>query len=268
VLTSKHRFKLYAYAISLAPFALLFLVHGERKYLIAPALMTVARFVKARNISSILIAFAAAAVGWVLFVYLGHLRIYEYSIFEMFSQDALNSFMNQFRDEIGGETVTLFGTASAAYVGFVKPSPYFGDYLLAWLYAVPQFFFEIGIFQSTADRFAVAYAPEAAADGMGWGFSFWGEAYGVMGVMGIYVLALVIATIFQTIRAKAFARNLSGPFGVWLLAGLYEGLWLTRSDFAHFMKGYLVYDFIIIFLIYSISRFVVSSAKRRGITRR
>jgi hypothetical protein len=265
VLTSSHRFKLYSYVVSLVPFALLFFVHGERKYLIAPGLLVVARFIKARSFLSILAALLAGAIGWMLFVYLGYLRSREYSIFEMFREDVINGFFNDFRDEIGGETVTLFGTASAAYAGFVKPLPYLGDYLLAWIYAVPQLLVGKAPFVPTADRFATIYAVDRVYDGMGWGYAFWGEAYGVIGAIGIYVMAMVIALLFQIIRVEALKRNLTGPLGVWLFAGLYEGLWLTRSDFAHFFKGYIAYDLTIILLVYGTSKFILtrSRAQRR-----
>jgi hypothetical protein len=262
LLTSSHRFKLYPYIIALAPFALLFFVHGERKYLIAPVLLIVARFVKARSFISIVMAFLAAAVGWIIFVYLGYLRLHEYSVFEMFREDVINGFLNDFREEIPGETAALFGTASAAYAGFIQPRPYFGDYLLAWMYSIPQLL--RSPFETSAEQFASVYGGDRVYDGMGWGYAFWGEAYGVGGPIGIYVMAIVIALLFRFIRLKALDANLTGPFSVWLLAGLYEGLWLTRSDFAHFFKGYIVYDFAMIFVIYSISKFVATHVKAEG----
>lgn len=264
VLTSSHRYRMYSYTIALAPFALLFFVHGERKYLVAPALMTVARFVRVRSVFSILFTFAAAGLGWIVFVYLGHLRLHEYALSEAFREDVINSFVNEFRDEIGGETVTLFGTASAAYAGFVKPLPYLGDYLLAWIYSVPQFLVGNGLFNSTGDRFAYTFSLERAYDGMGWGFSFWGEAYGVMGPAGIYIAAIGITFLFRMIRMKALEDGVKGPFGVWLLAGLYEGLWLTRSDFAHFSKAFLVNDFAVIFTMYAVSKYIFARSKAEG----
>jgi O-antigen polysaccharide polymerase Wzy len=264
LLTSKYRDKLFAYIICLAPFALLYFVHSERKYVLAPLLVIAARQIKIRNISSMAAASIGAAFVWLIFSYFGYLRIRNYGVADAFNVEALNGFLFTIGYEIGAETPTIYATASAAYLEFIKPLPFLGDYLLSWQLALPQFIFGNGLFVSTGDRFAINVNPDTAALGMGYGFSFWGEAYLVGGTSGVVLVAFGMAYLARVLFERGMASGVSGPRGAILIASIYYAHWMNRNDFAHFLKEFLIYYVVVILFMYKFSQGVYSlwSGKR------
>jgi len=238
------------FAIMAIPHALLYLSLGERKYIIIPALTIATYYVRLVSFKSIFLLTILFSIAWFVFVYLGFLRFNDFSIADAFNPNVQSWFFQEFSFYIAGETPSLYGTASAAYEHFIEPLPYFGDYLDSWKMALPQFLFGKEIFNPLTNRFTVAHNPLSAALGMGWGFSFWGEAYLVAGTIGIFVVALMMALVFRAIYRFGALQNFYGPRGAAYLTSLYFALWYQRNAFAHFLKEYAIYQLACVALCY------------------
>ena len=96
----------------------------------------------------------------------------------------------------------------AAYLGFVQALPNFDDYLSAWQLAVPQFLMKLD-YMAANDRFSQTFDPTRSFYyKMGWGFSFFGEAYMAMGLVGPVVIAMGFCAIAVAVHGAA-RRNQS-----------------------------------------------------------
>src|SRR5262249_28471652 len=155
---------------SVLAFLVMFIAYGERKYIISPALVCVAAYHYRVRKLPILVTVVTGTAFYLIFEYVGYLR----GVTDGGLHDGAASVLDFFQylpSHIGeGELANLYGTASAAYHGFIQALPDFGDYLSAWRLAIPQFLVTLD-YVPTDYRFAQAYAPQRALDEkMGWGF--------------------------------------------------------------------------------------------------
>ncbi|MEY9985999.1 hypothetical protein ABH995_005336 [Bradyrhizobium yuanmingense] len=232
---------------------------GQRKYFLQIFLLTVAATWRPRRGLWIIAALASSAILFVVFAYLGHLRIHSLPIGKILDVDEWDRFFTMFDQYLGNETVALYATAASATSRLVAPLPYLGDYLLSWQMSLPQTFFQTG-FSSLNDRFGKAYDPAAASAGAGWGFSFIGEAYLSGGHALICVVIILELLLFRYIYIRGNGAHHRGAWGVFSLCSLYFSLWVQRNAFAFFFKEFLVYQALIIGALFFIARHLSSES--------
>ena len=226
-----------------AVFAILLLTValGQRKFFLQLLLLTVAAWWRPRRSYQIVLAFVGSSFAFIIFMFLGYLRIYDLPIYRIIDAEEWATFFSVFDQFMDNETGAIYATASAATVGLVDPLPFAGDYIRAWQLAIPHFL-QFEPFVPLNDRFSVAFSPEAAAGGMGWGFSFVGEAYLVGGYFGVVVIIVAELSVFRWIYLKGNEGEQTGIWGVASLCSLYFALWVQRNAFAYFVKDFLVYQ--------------------------
>lgn len=218
---------------------------GQRKYFLQIFLLTVAAMWRPRRGAWILGSLLFAALLFIVFAYLGYLRIYSMPIVKLVDFDEWERFFTVFDEYLGNETVALYATAASATSRLLAALPYFGDYLLSWQMSFPQALFRFD-FSSLNDRFAKAYDPVAASAGAGWGFSFVGEAYLSGGYPMIYLTIFMELLLFRYVYVRGNGAQHRGAWGVFSLCSLYFALWVQRNAFAFFFKEFLVYQALII----------------------
>lgn len=248
VATNKRFFTYQNLYVSL-PFIFLFIIHGQRKYIIIPSLIFAARYIRVVTFKGLIIIVSTFLFLYVFFLYLGFTRINNIDLQNYFTEVTINRFITSIPTIIGGESPAIFAAASAAFYGFVAPLPWFGDYLMSWAMAMPQFLFQ-GLFQPFNIRFAYALDPVTASLGYGWGFSFWGEAYAVGGWIMVALAAFGVAFSLQAILARS--RLPGGSQYVWqivLYSSLYYALWIQRNAFAYTLREFIVYQLAVILLL-------------------
>ncbi len=250
---TRGRITIYRLAAGCAPFALLLLATGQRKYIIMPALTFVAAQVKLRSMYRIAVFVVAIFLGMFVFGFLGFLRINNYTIYDAFDAVLLQEFLANIGQYVSGETPTLLATASSAYQGFMDPLPFFGDYLRAWEMSVPQFL--VGLtYISANDRFTFAITPEFASLGGGWGYSFFAEAFMVGGYPGVFVATTAVAVFFRYLYRLALAGGRNSVFYALMVCGNYHAIWFERNSFAFFLKEYLIYQTAVAASVFAIAR--------------
>lgn len=241
--------------IALLPFAIMYVATAQRKFIIIPLVVFLAARLRIRSMVGVAIILSALVCGALLFAYLGFMRVRGIGVDELLSPYRFAEFWDSIGDFISGETPVLFGTASAAYEGFIEPLPYFGDYLLSWQMSLPQFIIPGG-FESVNTRFSFALTPLIAQLGGGWGFSYFGEAYLVGGFIGVFVMTMVVVLIFRFIYVMAEQNGRRGFFGLMLVCGSYHVLWFQRNAFSYFLKEYIVYQGVVILIVLWVARVI------------
>jgi hypothetical protein len=252
-LMSRKRFSSIAMWLPIAAFFMLLISQGQRKYLIIPALMLVAGRVRFGNPLTVVAFGMAGVIAYIGFNYLGYMRTYGIDLSQALDQSVLDRFFYYLPANVSGETPALYATTSSAYTGFIVPLPNFGDYLLSWAMLLPQFFFGQITYQPATTRFSYALDPVAASQGMGYGYSLWGEAYLVGGFLAITVVALISIIVLRFIYVRAGGSRLIGMAGVIALSTLYYALWLQRNPIAYFMREYVLFQLVPTFALYWIA---------------
>lgn len=230
-------------------FLIFFIAYGERKYIIIPALLCIAAYHYRVRKLPILATFVLGATLYLVFEYVGYVRVQtEGGVYD--TAVSIPLFLEYFVAHLGqNELAPIYGTASAAYAGFVQALPNLGDYLLAWSMAVPQFLMTTD-YVSAEYRFAMEYAPLRAIDEkMGWGFSFFGEAYMVMGIMGPALAAAAFCAMAAAVQRHASQQRFQGIAGTLWFTLIYFQIWTQRAPFSTLFKDWLIYQVIPISLV-------------------
>jgi len=231
--------------IAIASLLALFVVQGQRKYIVIPLLFLAVTQVRVKGLAKIILFLVAIAVVWTFFCYLGYLRFVKLPIGSLFDFTTIMQFWAVRGNFLAGETAALTATASAAAQHIISPLPYFGDYLQSWQMASPQFLFH-GSYVPANERFAYAFNAKTAAMGQGWGFDFWGEAFVVGGSAGVALAAFAITALLRAIYVLALRHGYTGFWGAFAIMGSYFALWFQRNAFAYFLREYLVYGALIL----------------------
>ncbi|MDR6331756.1 oligosaccharide repeat unit polymerase [Xanthobacter flavus] len=246
--------------VALLPFAIMYVATTQRKFIVIPLVIFLAARLRIKSIYAVGIILTALVCGALLFSYLGFVRVRSISIDEVLSPDRMSEFWDSLGDYISGETPALFGSASAAYAGFIEPLPYFGDYLLSWQMSVPQFLLSSG-FETVNTRFSFALTPTIAQLGGGWGFSYFGEAYLVGGFLGVFIMTMIVIFIFRYIYVMAEKNGRQSFFGLMLVCGAYHVIWFQRNAFGYFLKEYIIYQGAIIILVIWSAKIIYSMSR-------
>ncbi|KRQ17382.1 hypothetical protein AOQ71_02285 [Bradyrhizobium manausense] len=220
---------------------------GQRKYFLQIVLFGVAALWRPKRAALICASLAGIALLFVVFSFLGYLRIQQLPISSFFVTSEWERFFLQFDQYLGNETVALYATSAAATTTAVAPLPYFGDYSLAWELLIPQFLLK-SEFMPLNVRFGFAYNPTEAAKGAGWGFSFIGEAYLVGGYLGVSLVVLAELVMFRMIYLLGNRSNHVGLWGIISLCSLYFALWTHRNAFAYLLREFMILVLVILFL--------------------
>lgn len=263
LLVESRAFNLKFILLGFVPYILLYLAHGQRKYIIIPVVLILARYFRTRSFFQVINIFLLILMGGLVFMYFGYLRMSNFSILQVFDPILIENFFNNSSDYIGGETVPVVATASAAYEGFVDPLPYAGDYLQAWRQSLPQFFFGSN-FENLNYRFASQYAPIRAADGMGWGFSFFGEAYLVGGYTLVVLISFITVLFFRKIVVWSGGVQSQNWRSALLLTLIPFAFWYQRNSFAQMFRELISIQFAIVILLALISgQFFATGVSRK-----
>jgi hypothetical protein len=233
----------------IAVFALDFAGHGSRYYFIAPALTCAAAYnYRVRRIPALLTVTFGTALYFV-FDFVGYLRLLTDDGAVSNTSASVSGYLTYLSTHLGQiEMAPVYGTASAAYLGFVKPLPYFGDYLQAWQMSLPQFLVPLEYLPANV-RFALEFDLTSETTKMGWGFSLFGEAYLVMGIFGPALLASSFCALAMSIYSNARARGNEGLAGaLWFSLITFE-IVAQRNALAFFIKDWVVYQAIPMALI-------------------
>jgi oligosaccharide repeat unit polymerase len=223
-------------------FGICFATFGERKYLVIPILMLAAAYQYRGHRLPVLATTVVCATLYLGFEFVGYIRTTEDGGLSPGENTSIADFFAYFVEHIGwGEMASLYGTASAAYINFIEALPRFGDYLQSWQMAVPQLLMTPD-YLTANDRFALAYDPLRAYDRMGWGFSFFGEAYMVMGLAGPVIVATVFCFLAACIYNAAWKQRFQGLAGSLWFSLIYYQVWVQRNAFSHFFKDWFVYE--------------------------
>jgi hypothetical protein len=237
-------------AVAVLFFLINFAATGERKYIIGPALVCLAAYTYRRRALPITAMLGLGALAYFVFEYVGFVRVMTDGGANPNAPTSLEDFLHYLAGHIGTtELAPIYGTASAAYLGFVDPLPGFGDYASAWQMAVPNFWRTPG-YLSINDRFAWAFDATSWVTRMGWGFSFFGEAYVVLGLIGPALAAIFFCLLAMAIYRIAWRQSFQGPAGALWLSFIYYQIWVQRNAFAFFFKDWLIFEVIPIVLIF------------------
>lgn len=260
MITSNIPLRLFHHIVGLAGYGGLYLALAQRKYLIFPAVLYVARYVRFRSLLKLAALLAIAGAGMTVFLYLGFLRSETSGYSQMLHTSSIARFTSGHKESLAGESFPVFATATAAHDRFIAPLPYWGDYLGSWMMCLPNFVYR-SPFVPVNERFSRTYDPRAASEGMGWGFSFFGEAFLVGGYPMIVVATFVMMGVFRWLYIKGGRDLRSGILGAISLSVLPHTFWFQRNAVAYFVKEFLVLQVGTIALAYLATR---SLPKLRG----
>ncbi len=256
VMITEGRFFTARTLLTTIPYLLLFVGTGSRRYILIPVLLFLLYYARIKNLFSFLFMVLIASSGWIIFNYLGYMRINSIPMHRFIDASVICSFVSGLPEHAIGEAPILFATASAAYNQFITPLPWAGDYTLAWLMSVPQW---LGgtLFSPVNVRFSFAMNPSAALLGQGWGFDFWGEAYLVGGWLVVTAACMLIAIFFRFLFVRSgFGRGTALPVAIYI-PSLYYAWWFQRNAFAYLLKEYLIYQIAILTLLWALASVAV-----------
>ncbi|UWU67623.1 O-antigen polysaccharide polymerase Wzy family protein [Bradyrhizobium sp. NC92] len=236
---------------------------GQRKYFLQVFLFAAGAVWRPRRAAWLYVSLAGIAVLFVVFSFLGYLRIQQLPISSFLVPDEWERFFLRFDQYLGNETVALYSTSAAATTTAITPLPYLGDYSLAWQLLIPQFLFKSDFIPLNA-RFGYVYNPAEAVKGAGWGFSFIGEAYLVGGYFGITFVILFQLMIFRLIYLLGNRSKHTGMWGVVSLCSLYFALWTQRNAFAYLLREFTILLVVVVLLFLFASLLVSDSRRTRG----
>lgn len=228
----------------LAPYALLFLAHGQRKFIIFPLLFVMAKKVQIKNPAYFIAASLIAIPAFVGFQFAGFTRTNDTASF--------SDFLDAQGDAMGGEALPVFSTAAAAAESKIDALPLGADYFMAPLMSLPQFLFGLQFLPLNV-RFGVWWNADQAADGTGWGFSFFGEAFLVGGYAATLFVPLLITLIFRFLYVRGLASSQIGVMAAISLSMLPLVFWFQRNAFAYLFKEFS-YQIAVILLSIAITR--------------
>lgn len=243
------RLNFAAVGACLLVFLMNFAAQGSRSYFVAPALVCAAAYhYRIRNLP-IFITLGFGTVLYFVFDFVGYVRIVTGGDASSNTSISISDYFAYLAAHFGQiELAPVYGTASAAYSGFIQALPHFGDYLLAWEMAVPQFL-TTSDFSAANYRFALAFDPASSLTDMGWGFSLFGEAYLVMGIIGPVLVAAGLCLLAAFIYREARSNQFQGTAGIFWLSLIFFQIWAQRNAFAYFIKDWFVYEFLPVVLI-------------------
>lgn len=268
MMTSGARLRLFHHFIGAAGYCGLYLALGQRKYLLYPAMFYAVRYFRFQSVPKFLTLLSIAGFGMTVFLYLGFLRTEGSSYSQIFDKRSVSQFASGRSDNLSGESLPVFATASAAHDGFIAPLPYWGDYLESWMMCVPNFVSR-NLFVPLNVRFAQAYDPRAAAEGAGWGFSFFGEAFLIGGYPLVAVASFIMMCVFRWFYVLGGRDLRSGLRGAISLSILPFTFWFQRNAFAYFVKEFLFLQVGTIVLAYYTASYIASLRRRSmGLTAR
>ncbi len=239
ILSSNVRLRMHHHLIALAPYAGLFVGYGQRKFFIYPAVMYAVRYVRIRSFSRLLAGILACSTAFVVTLYLGFLRNFHGNVSQGLNPGTVGKFVDNGSSTFGGEAIPVFATASAAYGGYVRALSYGGDYWRSWMLAIPHFLLPRNPFEPLNERFAHTYMPSSQVTGMGWGFSFFGEAFVVGGYPMIVLATLAMMAFFRWLYIAGGRDRRHGLLGAISLAAIPFTFWFQRNAFAYFVKEFL-----------------------------
>ena len=127
---------------------------------------------------------------------------------------------------------------------------------------IPQFIFH-NDFMALNDRFGITFDGAAAVQGMGWGYSFLGEAYSVGGYLAIPVVVALHLMFARFIYVRGNRDVPVGAWGIISVAVSYDMLWIQRNAFAYVFKDYL-YLIVTTMVTFFIARLAASMFERVG----
>jgi len=250
--------ELLTIGVALFAYVFMYYVMSQRKLLVIPCILLVARYIRMDNLTKVLAAVGVIVGGTLVFDYLGYMRITETDFLHALAPEVQTSFWDHASLYIGGETPILMATASAAHLGIVPPLPYGQDYWLAPLMCLPQFLFKQQ-FVGFNDRFALIWTHDEAVNGGGWGFSYFGEADAVGGTgFGGFLAILVAVGAMVMLFRYIYVKGRWQTFGQMtfssavLAASLPYALWFQRNSFSFFFKEMIFQQLISLFLVYGI----------------
>jgi hypothetical protein len=260
---SGYRLNLRRFAVCVLPYVLLYVVHGQRKYLLFPLIFIAAAKLQVRSMRRLVLVILAASAGFYFFQFLGYSRTLDISFAQATSEHAISGFIDAQGDAMGGEAVPVFATAAAAHEEALAPLPYAGDYLLAPTMALPQFLMG-RVFFPLNERFAFWWNPDRAADGAGWGFSFFGEAYLVGGFALVLFMSVLMPMFFRWVYVKGFGSATTGIFAAISLSMLPYVFWFQRNAFAYLFRefGYQVAVLLIVYVMAKCLRKLLAPTRR------
>jgi hypothetical protein len=116
--------------------------------------------------------------------------------------------------------------------------------------SLPHFLFGQHTYLSVNDRFALTFDPKTAYTGMGWGFSFFGEAYLVGGYPMVIVATLSVMIFFRWLYIRGGRDERRGVIGAVSLAAIPFAFWFQRNALAYFVKEFLILQAGTIFMAY------------------
>ena len=243
ILASRHPGTVYALPIPVLCAVLIAVGIGQRKYFIQPLLFIFAFYWTSRRVLHVLGVIAATVLGFLVFCYLGFLRINALSIDAVLSIGEWRNFFSEIGVYVGSETVYLYATASAAATNFVLPLDHAGDYLFAWVLGIPRFLMTdtiVNMYTPANDRFSFAYNALDATFGLGYGFSFLGEAYLVGGLPVIAIVVILEICLFRFLYLRGGGAMPSGAWGAISLISLYFALWIQRNALGLIVREFFV----------------------------
>lgn len=262
VLATERRLLSRHFILPVLSFALLFIVHGQRKYFVIPLMLIGIVKIRVRGMLTIAMLLVGIVIVWVMFCYLGYLRTVNISATDAFSPVNLSGFSDVAGQYLAGETLQVLATASAAYAGVIAPLPHFGDYLLSWTGAFPQFLYT-STYVPVNVRFAYAWDARTAAAGQGWGFDFWGEAYIVGGVALVVAMGTVTTLFFRYLYVRSTEQAGTGMAGAVMIASGYYALWFQRNGIAYFVREFLVFQLTTVLLLVLIGKFMATHFQKQ-----
>ena len=201
-------------------------------------------------------------------MYLGFLRESNAGISRALEPALIENFAASGSDAFHGESVGVFATASAAHDGFVRGLPYAGDYLRCWMMSIPHFLLPVSSFEPLNERFAHTYFPASIFTGMGWGFSFFGEAYAVGGYAVVVAASIAMMLLFRWLYVVGGAAQRTGLLGAISLSAIPYTFWFQRNALAYFVKEFLVYQIAVVLLVYASAEIVGRNRTKRPMLRR
>jgi len=247
--------------LPIAPFLGLYAAHGQRRFLIIPALSFTVRYFRVRRLGQVIGLVVGIVSVIFLFNYYGFLRQQAVPVSEALNPSTWDAFARNLRVYLGGEATAIYATATAAYHHAIEPLPFGADYWGTPLLLVPQFMFG-SLFEPLNDRFALVVTRAAAVRGGGWGFSFFGEAYLNLGFLGVVTLCIATAFFFRYLSLCSKQGRFSGLSGVISLSLIQMSFWFQRNAFAYGFKD-AAYQIIAVFVIFGAALVATSALNRR-----
>ncbi len=128
---------------------------------------------------------------------------------------------------------------------------------------IPHFILPTNSFEPLNTRFAHTYFPATTFTGMGWGFSFFGEAYLVGGYVVVATATIAMMLLFRWLYVVGGASQRTGLLGAISLSAIPYTFWFQRNALGYLVKEFLVYQIAVLLLVYASAEIVGRSGARR-----